>query len=60
MLNIGGHQVHRLCRSYREAEGPEPFVIWGSLGLLEISCNQASAAKRLEAGVHDPFELSFE
>ena len=35
-------------------------MIWGSLGLLEISCNQASAAKRLEAAVHDPFELSFE
>ena len=59
-LSIGGHRVHRLCRSYREAKGPEPFVIWGSLGLLEISCNQASAAKRLEAAVHDPFELSFE
>lgn len=60
MLSIGGHQVHRLCRSYREAEGPEPFVIWGSLGLLEVSCNQASAAERLEAGVHEEFELRFE
>ena len=60
MLSIGGHQVHRLCRSYREARGPEPFVIWGSLGLLEISCNQASAAGRLQAGVHDEFELRFQ
>lgn len=59
MLSIGGHQVRRLCRSYREAEGREPFVIWGSLGLLEISCNQASAAKHLEVSVHDEFELSF-
>ena len=60
MLSLGGRRVHRLCRSYREAEGPEPFVIWGSLGLLEISCNQASAAKRLQASVHDEFELRFE
>ena len=60
MLSIGGYRVHRLCRSYREVEGPEPFVIWGSLGLLEISCNQASAAKRLQAAVHDEFELRFE
>ena len=60
MLSLGGRQVHRLCRSYREAEGPEPFVIWGSLGLLEISCNQASAALHLQAGVHDEFELRFE
>lgn len=59
-LSLGGRQVQRLCRSYREAEGPEPFVIWGSLGLLEISCNQASAAKRLQAGVDDEFELRFE
>ena len=57
MLSIGGHQVDQLCRSYRESKGPEPFVIWGSLGLLEISCNQASAAERLKAGVHDKFEL---
>ena len=60
MLSISGHRVHRLCRSYREAKGPEPFVIWGSLGLLEISCNQASAARRLEAGARDEFELRFE
>lgn len=60
ILSIRGHQVHQLCRSYREAKGPEPFAIWGSLGLLEISCNQASAASCLEAGVHDEFELRFE
>lgn len=59
-LSIGSHRIDRLCRSYREAPGPEPFVIWGSLGLLEISCNQASAARSLEAGVHDEFEMRFE
>lgn len=58
-LSIGGREIHQLCRSYREARGPGPFVIWGSLGLLEISCNQASAARRLEAGLHDEFDLSF-
>lgn len=56
-LSIGPHRIHRLCRSYREAQGAEPFVIWGSLGLLEISCNRASAARRLQAGVHDEFEM---
>ncbi|MDE2757484.1 MAG: SAM-dependent chlorinase/fluorinase [Acidobacteriota bacterium] len=60
MLSIGGHRIDRLCRSYRESKDSEPFVIWGSLGLLEISCNQASAARRLEAGVHEEFELRFE
>lgn len=58
-LSIGGHQVHRLCRSYSEARGSEPFVIWGSLGLLEISCNRDSAARRLRAGVRDEFEVRF-
>ena len=58
-LSIGGHRVHRLCRSYSEAQGSEPFVIWGSLGLLEISCNRDSAARRLQAGVQDEFEMQF-
>ncbi len=59
-LSIGPHRIHQLCRSYREARGSEPFVIWGSLGLLEISCNRASAAKHLQAGVHDEFEMRFQ
>ncbi len=59
-LSIGGRQIHRLCRSYREAQGPEPFVIWGSLGRLEISCNQASAARHLKSSVHDQFEVRIE
>lgn len=59
-LNIGDHQIYQLCRSYHEARGHEPFVIWGSFDLLEISCNQSSATRYLKAGAHDEFEIYFE
>ncbi len=57
-LRIGGQWINRLYSSYAEAEGREPFVIWGSFGLLEIACNQDSAASRLKVGVYDKLELS--
>lgn len=56
-LQIGGRWVDRLCSSYAEAQGREPFAIWGSFGLLELSCNQDSAAKRLQVGPYDEFEI---
>ena len=56
-LRIGGQWVDRLYSSYAEAQDQEPFVIWGSFGLLEISCNQDSAAKQLQVGPYDELEV---
>jgi len=56
---IGRHRIHRVCRSYAEAEGGEPFAIFGSAGLLEISVKQASAAEMLGVAPFDEFEVRF-
>ena len=52
--------MNRLCASYSEAEFGIPFVIWGSSGLLEISCRQASAAQVLHVEPNEEFELRAE
>ena len=59
-LRVGGQWIDRLCSSYAEAQGREPFAIWGSFGLLEISCNQDSAAKRLQVGPYDELEVDID
>lgn len=56
---IGKHTIHRVCRSYAEAKGGEPFAIMGSAGLLEISVKQASAAALLGVGPLGEFEIRF-
>lgn len=50
-LSINGREVRTFRRFYAETVGPddEPFIIWGSAGLLEISLNRASAARLLNA-----------
>jgi hypothetical protein len=57
VIQIGGHQIARLCRSYAEAKPGEPFAIFGSAGLLEISVNQASAEQLLGVQSQTEFEL---
>ncbi|HZI20610.1 MAG TPA: SAM-dependent chlorinase/fluorinase [Pyrinomonadaceae bacterium] len=56
---VGGREVTGFRRYYAEgADGaaddegaaPEPFVIWGSAGLLEISVNRGSASRLLGIG----------
>jgi S-adenosylmethionine hydrolase len=50
-FSINGREVKALRRFYDEDVGAddEPFVIWGSAGLLEISVNRNSAARLLDA-----------
>jgi len=56
-VSLGGRNILRLCQSYSEGMGEEPFAILGSADLLEISVNQASAAELLEAQATQEFEI---
>ena len=49
LVEIGGHRIRSIRGSYAEAgaAGQEPFGIWGSAGLLEISLDRDSAARTL-------------
>lgn len=58
-LDAGNHQVRQLKRYYL-AEGGQPnapFVIWGSIGFLEISLVSSSAAEHLGLGIGDTVRL---
>jgi hypothetical protein len=46
-VTIGRHKISTLVRNYAEGRPGEPILIVGSAGYLEISVNQASAAKQL-------------
>jgi S-adenosyl-L-methionine hydrolase (adenosine-forming) len=58
-LEAGNHQVRQLKRYYLEEGGQPnvPFVIWGSIGFLEISLVSSSAAKHLGLGIGDTVRL---
>lgn len=57
-MAVGMQRISRLARNYQECGPGELFVIAGSSGYLEVSSNQASAAKLLGCGVGAPVELS--
>jgi hypothetical protein len=48
-LSVGGREIGAFRRFYEDEAGDrgEPFAIWGSAGLLEISVNRDSAARLL-------------
>ena len=56
-LNVGLEKIARLALTFSEGEQGEMFVIVGSSGYIEVSANQASAAKILGCGVGSPVEL---
>ncbi len=51
---IAGQTITHVCHSYGEGGENEFFAIVGSSGYLEIAAKQASAAKKLAAGVGTP------
>ena len=55
VVRIADKTIVQLCSSYAEAPPGEFFAIWGSLGLLEISVNQGSAAEILQASKAQEF-----
>jgi S-adenosylmethionine hydrolase len=57
-LAIGFERLSKLAINYAECGYGELFVIEGSSGYLEISANQAHAAKKLGCGVGAPVELT--
>lgn len=57
VLHAGQQTIDRVRTNYQSAAG-EPFLIWGSAGLLEISVNQGSAADLLQLTPGDPVRLN--
>jgi S-adenosylmethionine hydrolase len=57
-LQVGARRLARLALNYADSEEPDPFVIVGSSGYLEVACNQASAARVLGCGAGAPVELT--
>ena len=55
---VGTQHLTDLASTYAEMPIGEPFVIVGSSGYLEVSANQASAARILGCGVGAPCELT--
>ena len=49
-LRIAGREITRVCSSYSEGAPGEVFAIAGSMGLVEIAVNQASAAEICRVG----------
>jgi len=56
-LKVGLETIRRLALTYTEAAIGEVFAIVGSSGYVEISANQASAARQLGCGAGAPVEL---
>jgi S-adenosyl-L-methionine hydrolase (adenosine-forming) len=56
-VRVGLRTVERTASHYSEVPFGELFLITGSSGFLEISVNQASAAKLLGVGIGAPLEL---
>ena len=57
VIRAGGVEIRRLLSSYAEAIPGEIFAIEGSAGLIELSVNLESAAKRLNLGRGAEFEV---
>ena len=57
-LAVGLERVGRMAANYEECGIGELFLIVGSSGYLEVSANQASAAKILGCGAGAPVELT--
>jgi S-adenosylmethionine hydrolase len=50
---VAGQRIARFRETYGVANKGEPFLLVGSLGLVEIAARQASAGRRLRAGAGD-------
>jgi len=59
-MRAGSVVIRRLALTFSDAERGELAVIAGSSGYLEISANQASAARELGCGPGSPVELEIE
>jgi S-adenosylmethionine hydrolase len=59
VLHCSKHQIRHLRHFYLEAAPDQPFVIWGSIGFLEISFASSSAAERLGLSIGDRVWLEF-
>jgi len=57
-IEAGGHEIERLVGTYAEIEPGAVAALFGSTEHLEIACNGASAAARLELRRGDPIRVS--
>ncbi|PWU07798.1 MAG: hypothetical protein C5B51_09065 [Terriglobia bacterium] len=56
-MSVRSRNIRAWAENYAEGRPGKPFVIAGSSGYLEISLNQASAARFLGCTIHDPLRL---
>lgn len=59
-VSIARKKMHRIVRSYGEAEIGEWVAVVASADLLEIAVNQGSAQKEIRAKVGDPVRVEWE
>ncbi len=57
-IGIGFEKLTRLAQTFSEGDPGELMVLTGSSGFLEVSANQASAAKLLGCAAGSPVELT--
>ena len=58
-ITINSHQIGKLLHSYAESNSHGLFAIEGSLGLIELSLRDASAADVLKARVGDRVAVTY-
>jgi S-adenosylmethionine hydrolase len=58
-ITVNSHLIGKLEKSYAESNSEELFAIEGSLGLIELSVRDASAADVLKARIGDRVALTF-
>jgi S-adenosylmethionine hydrolase len=56
-VRVGGQKIDAFRENYGSAIKRKTFFLIGSVGLVEIAARQASAGRRLRAGVGDPVRI---
>ncbi len=57
-VTVGRRKIAALAQNYAESRPGTPFMIMGSSGYLEVSMNQAPAAKAMGCKTGDPVKLT--
>ncbi len=59
IIEIGGHRVTGMVKSYADVREGQPLALIGSERLLEIAVRNASAAQRMKVRIGDPVRIMF-
>jgi len=59
VIEVGGHQITGMMKSYADVREGQPLALIGSEGLLEVAVRNASAAQRMKVRIGDPVRMMF-